>query len=47
MVVQANEVPKIIRYILGPIDGFNLEVRGDGLIAHMLKHAALMAEKEH
>jgi len=47
MVVQANELPKIIRYILGPIDGFNLEVRGDGLIAHMLKHAALMAEKEH
>lgn len=46
MVVQANEVPKIIRYILGPIDGFNLEVRGDGLIAHMLKHAAAMAGKE-
>lgn len=46
MVVQANEMPKIIRYILGPIEGFNLSVRGDGLIAHMLNHAALLAEKE-
>lgn len=45
MVVQANEVPKIIRYILGPIDGFNLNVRGDGLIAHMLKHAAEMSKE--
>lgn len=47
MVVQANEVPKIIRYILGPIDNFNLNVRGDGLIAHMLNHAADLAGKVH
>lgn len=47
MVVQANEVPKIIKYILGPIDGLNLNVRGDGLIAHMLNHAAEMAGKVH
>lgn len=47
MVVQANEVPKIIRYILGPIDGFNLNVRGNGLIAHMINHAAKLAGKVH
>jgi SAM-dependent methyltransferase len=47
MVVQANEFPKIIRYILGPIDGLNLNVRGDGLIAHMLKHSADLAQKIH
>lgn len=47
MVVQANEVPKIIRYILGPIDNFNLCVRGNGLIAHILNHAADLAGKVH
>lgn len=47
MVVQANEVPKLIRYVLGPIDGFNLNVRGDGLIAHMINHAAKLAGKVH
>jgi trans-aconitate methyltransferase len=46
MVVQAHEFPKIIRYILGPIPDFNLCVRGDGLIAHMLNHAALLAGKD-
>ena len=45
MVVQANEVPKIIRHVLGKIEGFNLEVRGDGLIAHMLKYAAEQGAK--
>ena len=46
MVVQAHEFPKIIKYILGPIPDFNLCVRGDGLIAHMLNHAASMAGKD-
>jgi hypothetical protein len=45
MVVQANEVSRIIRFILGPIEGFELEVRGDGMIAHMLQHAAALAAK--
>ena len=43
MVVQANEVPKLVKYVLGHVDGFNLDVRGDGLIAHILNHAALLA----
>jgi len=47
MVVQANEVPRLIRHVLGKIEGFNLEVRGDGLIAHMLKYAAEQAGKEN
>jgi hypothetical protein len=47
MVVQANEVPKLIRYILGPIDGLNLSVRGDGLIAHIFNHAAKLGRKEN
>ncbi len=47
MVVQANEVPKLIRHVLGKIEGFNLNVRGDGLIAHMLKYAAEQAGKEN
>jgi hypothetical protein len=47
MVVQANEVPKLIRHVLGKIEGFNLNVRGDGLIAHMLSHAAGLAGKEN
>jgi hypothetical protein len=47
MVIQANEVPKLIRYILAGIEGFELDVRGDGLIAHILNHAAnLAAEQE-
>ena len=46
MAVQAYEVPHLIKNILGHIDGFELEVRGDGLIAHMIQHAASMAEKE-
>jgi len=46
MIVQANEVPKCVKYILGHIDGFNLEVRGYGLIAQIFNHAAMMAEKE-
>lgn len=46
MVVQANEVPKLIRHILGKIEGFQLNVRGDGLIAHMINHAAALAAKE-
>jgi SAM-dependent methyltransferase len=45
MVVQAHEFPKIIRFILGPIPDFNLSVRGDGLIAHLLNHAAVLAGK--
>ncbi len=47
MVVQANEVPKLIRHVLGKIEGFNLNVRGDGLVAHMLKYAAEQAGKEN
>lgn len=43
MVIQAYEVPKLIRHVFGRIEGFNLNVRGDGLIAHMLKHAATLA----
>ena len=43
MVVQANEFPKLIRYIFGVIEGFELNVRGNGLIAHMLEHAANLA----
>lgn len=46
MVVQANEVPKLIRYILGLIDGFEINVRGDGLIAHMLQYAAQIEKGE-
>jgi hypothetical protein len=46
MVVQANEVPKLIKYLLGHIEGFQLHVRGDGLIAHILNHAASQAGKE-
>lgn len=46
MVVQAHEFPKIVRFILGPIPDFNLIVRGDGLIAHMLNTAAELAGKE-
>jgi hypothetical protein len=44
MVVQANEVPKIIRYILGPIEDFSIVVHGDGLIAHMLTYAASLSK---
>ena len=44
MVVQANEVPKLIRHIFSKIDGFELNVRGDGLIAHLLKHISEMPE---
>lgn len=44
MVVQANEVPKLIRHIFGLIDGFEINVRGDGLIAHILNHTANMRE---
>lgn len=47
MVVQANEVPKLIRHVFGKIEGFNLNVRGDGLVAHMLKYAAEQAGKEN
>lgn len=46
MVVQAHEFPKIIRYVLGPIPDFNLCVRGDGLIAHMIQSAADLSAKE-
>jgi SAM-dependent methyltransferase len=46
MVIQAQEAPKLVRYILGTIPDFNLCVRGDGLIAHMLNHAASRAGKE-
>jgi SAM-dependent methyltransferase len=45
MVVQAHEMPLIIRHILAKVEGFNLNVRGDGLIAHMLNTAATRAEK--
>ncbi len=45
MIVQANEVSRLVRYVLGKVDGFNLAVRGDGLIAHMLQHAATLAER--
>lgn len=40
MVVQANEVPKLIRHVLGKVEGLEIAVRGDGLIAHMLNYAA-------
>lgn len=46
MVVQAHEFPKLIQYILGPIPDFNLCVRGDGLIAHILNHTAQSAGKD-
>jgi len=45
MIVQAHEFPKIINFILGPIPNFQLSVRGDGLIAHILNHAAALAGK--
>jgi SAM-dependent methyltransferase len=45
MVVQAHEMPLIIRHILAKVEGFNLNIRGDGLIAHMLDTAASKAEK--
>lgn len=45
MIVQANELGRVVRHILGHIDGFEMEVRGDGLISHMLQYAANMAER--
>ena len=45
MVVQANEFSKLVRYIFGPIEGFELDVRGDGLLAHILKYASQLAAK--
>lgn len=47
MVVQANELPRVVRYVLGPIEGFAMNIRGDGLMAHILQHSANMATKEH
>ena len=46
MIVQANELGKVVRSILGKIDGFEMAVRGDGLIAHMLKTAADLSERK-
>jgi SAM-dependent methyltransferase len=45
MAVQANELPRVIRYVLGPIEGLELRVHGDGLIAWILQHGANMATK--
>ena len=46
MVVQANELDKLVRHIWSHVDGLDIEVHGDGLIAHMFNHAASLAEKE-
>lgn len=43
MVIQAQEFPALVKHIYGLIDGFELSVRGDGLISHILNHAAEMA----
>ena len=43
MVIQAQEFPALVKHIYGLIDGFELSVRGDGLIAHLLNHASEMA----
>jgi hypothetical protein len=46
MLIQAGEVQKLVRFIYGHIEGFSLNVRGDGLIAHIFNHAAELAETE-
>ena len=45
MSVQAHEVQRVIRHILGRIDTFQMKVHGDGLIAHILQTAAAAAEE--
>lgn len=44
MVIQAEEAKQLVRHIFGKIPDFNLCVRGDGLIAHILNHAAALAD---
>lgn len=43
MIVQANELTKLVRAIWGRIDDLKLCVHGDGLIAHMLATSAELA----
>ena len=46
MVVQANELTKLVKHIWGHLPDLDLIVHGDGLIAHMLNHSADLAATE-
>lgn len=46
MVIQAHEVVRVIKNVLGRLENFQMVVHGDGLIAHMLKTAADAADGE-
>ena len=46
MVIQANDVQKLIKHVFSKIDNFELAVHGDGLIAHMINTAAELAAIE-
>lgn len=45
MLVQAYEFPKVVRHIFGHIEDFEMDVRGDGLISHIINHAASLSER--
>lgn len=45
MVVQANEIPRYVRHVLSKVEGFEMVVHGDGLIAHMLQHYAALGKE--
>ena len=40
MVVQATEFQRLIKFILGKVPDFDMVVHGDGLISHIINHAA-------
>jgi hypothetical protein len=44
MAIQARDIQNVIRNVLSRIDDFEMVVHGDGLIAHLLKTAASLAD---
>ena len=40
MAVQADDILRVIKYVLSKLEGFEMLIHGDGLVAAMLKNAA-------